>query len=126
MWVRRAAIFVVALPLIQSASIAMRGQGKQTFGQCTVIGSDNLPAGSGGAEALCRAIEVAIASRTSEAGYHVEVKVVSPSRLSATPMVNGRVLPEQKFAVMDRELNPSAFQHFAEALAISVAAADKQ
>jgi hypothetical protein len=35
--------------------------------------------------------------------------------------VNGRILPEQKFAVMDRDLNPQSIERFAQSLAAVVA-----
>ena len=41
-------------------------------------------------------------------------------------VVNGRTLPEQNFAVMDRELNPGAIRRFAESLAGEVAKAAKE
>jgi hypothetical protein len=40
-------------------------------------------------------------------------------------VVNGRTLPEQKFAVMDRDLNPASIQRFAQSLATEVAKAEK-
>jgi hypothetical protein len=55
--------------------------------------------------------------------YRAEVRALSASRLSATLTVNGRVLPEQNFARMDRELDRPAFERFAEALAEQVAKA---
>jgi hypothetical protein len=41
-------------------------------------------------------------------------------------MVNGRKLPEQNFAVMDRDLNPGSIRRFAESLAREVAKAAKE
>jgi hypothetical protein len=38
-------------------------------------------------------------------------------------VVNGRTLPEQKFAVMDRELNSTSIERFADSLADQVAEA---
>ena len=52
-----------------------------------------------------------------------EVRALSASRLSASLTVNGRALPEQNFARMDRELDRPAFERFAEALAEQVAKA---
>jgi hypothetical protein len=45
------------------------------------------------------------------------VKVISPSRLTATMVVKGHKLPEQHFATMDRNLTPGAVRRFARALA---------
>lgn len=96
-----------------------------TVGRCTVIGGENLPAAVGGNEALCTAIERAIASRAPTAHYSAQIKVLPRSRLSATLVVNGRTLPEQKFAVMDRELNPASIQLFADSLAEQLVEAAK-
>jgi hypothetical protein len=41
--------------------------------------------------------------------------------LTASLVVNGRRLPEQKFAVMDRELGESSINRFADAIAAEVA-----
>lgn len=96
-----------------------------TIGHCTIIGGEILPAATGGDQGLCSAIERAIASRAPTARYTVQVKVLPRSRLSATLVVNGRTLPEQKFAVMDRDLNSASIQHFADSLADQVAQAAK-
>jgi hypothetical protein len=41
-------------------------------------------------------------------------------------VVNGQRMPEQNFAVMDRELSPGSIQRFAEALATEVAKVVKE
>jgi len=51
---------------------------------------------------------------------------MSSSRLLAVLVVNGRTLPDQNFAVMDRELSPDSIRRFAQALAIEVAKAAKE
>lgn len=51
---------------------------------------------------------------------------MSSSRLSAVLIVNGRTLPDQNFAVMDRELSPDSIRRFAQALALEVAKAAKE
>jgi hypothetical protein len=55
--------------------------------------------------------------------FTADVKVVSSSMLAANLVVNGRALPEQKFAVMDRELGQSSINRFASSLAAEVAKA---
>lgn len=90
---------------------------------CRVTGEASLPAESGGAAALCAAIEEAVAVRLPHAGASIEVRVLSPFALAATvTMADGRTLPEQKFASNDRALTEGSFRRFAEALATALAA----
>jgi hypothetical protein len=84
------------------------------------LASSKLP-GAGGAQAICTAIERAITSRAPQARVSVEVHVLTPSMLAAAIVVNGRALPERRFAVTDRQLNPSSIQRFAESIATAVA-----
>jgi hypothetical protein len=58
--------------------------------------------------------------------YQAEVKVISGSRLSAALVVNGKALPEQRFAVMDGRLSSGAVERFAQAVASAVAEAAKR
>ena len=74
---------------------------------------------------LCSEIERAISSAAPGVPYRVQIKVLSPSRLTASLVVNGRTLPEQHFAIMDRELNRGAIERFAHLLALEVAKAAK-
>jgi hypothetical protein len=92
---------------------------------CRVVNAEKLPAATGGPAALCDAVEHAVSVQAPGARYTAEVKVVSGSRLATTLTVNGRTLPEQRFAVMDRTLSASSIQHFADALAAEVAKASK-
>lgn len=93
---------------------------------CRVVHSEKLPMTSGGGAAICAAVGKAIATAAPNAHYTAEVRVISPSRLSALLVVEGRALPEQKFAVMDRDLNPASIQRFAQSLAAEVAKASKR
>lgn len=88
---------------------------------CLVVDGDKLPAGSGGAAALCTAIQRAAAATAPGLDFTVEVKVLSSSRLAATLTSHGQRLPEQKFATMDRELTSDSFDRFAAALAAQLA-----
>ena len=88
---------------------------------CRIVDGDKLPDNSGGAAALCSAIERAAAAKAPGVDYTVEVKVLSPSRLAATLTSGGRKLPEQNFATMDRDLNGVSFERFAAALADQLA-----
>ena len=93
--------------------------------RCTVVASEKLPISTGGPQQICETIGRLIGAATPHAAYRIEVKVLSPTRLSATLVVNGRTLPEQKFAIMDRELNRAAIERFAQSLATAVANAAK-
>jgi hypothetical protein len=90
---------------------------------CRVVDGGKLPPASGGAAALCAAIERAMAEHAPGVAVSAEVQVLSSSRLSAVVIANGRTLPAQNFARMDRELDGSAFERFAEALAAEAAKA---
>jgi len=115
-----AAIALVAGALFCGNACAMNAPARQSP-QCRVVDGGKLPAGSGGAAVLCAAIEQAVSARAPGVAYRAEVRALSSSRLSATLTVNGRALPEQNFARMDRELDRPAFERFAEALAEQVA-----
>jgi hypothetical protein len=120
------AAFILALAaVVSSGADAMSTAGERPASKCRVIGSEKLTGNSGNSTTLCAKIERAIAAAAPSEHYTVEVRVLSPSRLSALLTVNGRVLPEQKFAVMDRNLNPQSVQRFAESLAAEVAKAVK-
>ena len=90
---------------------------------CRVVGGEKLPEGAGGTSGICRSIEHAIAAQAPNASYSAEVHVLSRSRLTATLVVNGRTLPLQNFAVMDRGFSASSIEHFANGLAAEVAKA---
>ena len=93
--------------------------------RCQVVGGEKLPAASGGSKAVCAEIERAVAELAPGTHYRADVIVLSKSRLAATLVVNGRTLPEQKFAIMDSDLNAGAIQRFAHSLAAEVAKAAK-
>lgn len=92
---------------------------------CRVTGGEKLPAATGGAKAVCAAVERAVATRAPNARYTAEVKVLTPSRLSTSLVVDGRTLPEQNFAVTDRELGEGSIRRFANSIAAEVAKAAK-
>ncbi|MDQ3144447.1 MAG: hypothetical protein M3Q57_06155 [Pseudomonadota bacterium] len=96
-------------------------------GPCRVIGAAKLPAASGGADALCSAIEHAVSTASPSAGYSVEVQVLSPSSLAATIRTgDGRVLPVQKMAVSDAKLTKGSIERFARAIAMALAQAGER
>lgn len=115
----------VALSGATSSACAMNAPRDTTLG-CSVVGGEQLPAESGGADALCKAIAAAVAERAPGLGYSVEVHVLPQSRLSASVMLkDGRKLADQKFASMDRPLSSGSFQRFAAAIAAEVAKAGR-
>ena len=91
--------------------------------KCSVVGAEKLPAEAGGADALCAAIREALSKQAPKARAVVEVRVLTPSMLAAMLVVDGKALPEQKFAVMDRNLNPRSIERFAQSIANKVAQA---
>lgn len=94
---------------------------------CTVIGGDKLPPQSGGAVALCAAIERAIAERVPGTKVTAEVRVLSASRLRATvKAADGRVLDDQNYASSDRALSRDSFERFASGLAQTLREAVKR
>jgi hypothetical protein len=93
---------------------------------CRVVAAEKLPSGVGESSTICIEVERAIAALAPNVRFSAEIKVLSTSRLVATLVVNGRTLPEQKFAVSDRELNPGSIRRFAHSLAAAVAAADRR
>jgi hypothetical protein len=95
----------------------------QAQGPCRVTGGEKLPAEAGGPDAICAAVQRAVAARTPNLRYSAEIRVLSRSALAAELAANGRKLPEVKFSVSDRELNPRAIGHFAESVATALAQA---
>lgn len=93
---------------------------------CRVVEGEKLLARAGGAQALCAEVGRAIHGAAPKAHYKAEVKVLPRSMLSTSLVVNGRALPDQKFAAMDSELDESAVRRFAEGIATAVADAAKR
>ena len=91
---------------------------------CRVVGGEKLPAESGGADALCKAIADAAAEQAPGMSYSVEVTVLPRSRLSASITTgDGRKLDELGFARMDKPLSSGAFKRFATSIAAELAKA---
>jgi hypothetical protein len=103
----------------------MSAAGKEAQRSCRVVAGEKLLAGAGGADALCAQVKKAIAAAAPKARYAAKVTVMPRSRLSTSLVVNGRALPDQKYAVMDSELGPETIQRFAEGIATAVADAAK-
>ena len=110
-----------ALGCASGSACAMSAAEPQAEG-CRVIGGEKLPAESGGADALCRAIQAAVSEQAPGQGYSVEVRVLGSSRLSAVVTTDdGRKLPEQNFGSMDKVLTSGSFERFATAIATELA-----
>lgn len=105
---------------------ALTAGGHNSQHHCEIANPAKLPAAVGGASFICSEIERAVAAAAPTVRYSASVSVISSSRLSTVLVVNGRTLPDQNFAVMDRELNPESIRHFAEALANEVAKAARE
>ena len=88
---------------------------------CQVVDAGKLPAESGGAAALCAAVERAASERAPGVQFSAEIRVISSSRLAATVTREGRKLPDHNFATMDRDLSSNSFERFAAALAEQLA-----
>src|SRR6476646_10149114 len=114
-------VLICAAAVTPANGRAVSVAGKEAQRSCRVVAGEKLLAGAGGAEALCAQVKKAIATAAPKARYSAEVKVMPRSRLSAALVVNGRALPEQKFALMDSELGPATIQRFAEGIATAVA-----
>lgn len=97
----------------------------QPHQHCRVIAGDKLPTASGGAKAVCDAIEAAVAAKAPKAKFTAEVKVLSPSMLATSIVVNGRALPVHNFAVTDRKLGAGSIKRFASSIAARIAEAAK-
>ena len=119
------ASFAIATALVSaSGSACAMSAPKEAQAGCRVIGGDQLPADSGGADALCKAIASAAAAQAPGLGYSVEVHVLPGSRMSAfVRTADGRKLSDQKFVRMDRPLSTAAFERFATAIAAELAKA---
>jgi hypothetical protein len=112
---------------LASGSACAMSSAEPSSAACRVINGEKLPAESGGADALCRAIAAAIADQAPNVGYTVEVKVLAQSRLSASVTTeDGREIAEQRFARMDGPLSASAFERFARTIASELAKAGKK
>ena len=106
----------------EDAAVSMSGG---PAAHCRVVTGEQFLTGAVSGNIVCSEIERAIAAVAPHARYSAEVKAMPRARLSARLVVNGRTLPEQNFAVMDRELDLGSIRRFAEALAAEVAKAAK-
>src|SRR3954452_12978773 len=111
---------VLACAVLAAASAPAMSAPKD-LGTCRVLQAEKLPAGTGGAEGICSAVQRAITARAPLVRYSAEVRILSKSALAVNIKVEGRKMPEQHYAVMDRNLNSNSIRHFAEAIGDEVA-----
>ena len=91
---------------------------------CRVFGADKLPAASGGTKTLCAAVETAARKQVPGKPFTVDVSVISQWMLSGkVRLKGGRVLPEQKMAMNDKNFDRIALERFASAVVAQVKAA---
>jgi hypothetical protein len=90
---------------------------EQAQGPCRLTAGEKLPPEAGSADAICAAVERAVAARAPNLRYSAEIRVLSRSALAANLETAGRKLPEMRFSVSDRELNPRAIGQFADSVA---------
>ncbi len=113
---------VLAAGLASQGACAVNSPQQAASAQCRVNGGERLPPETGGADALCEAIRQAASAQAPGVGYSVEVQILSPSMLSArVTLADGRTLPEQRHAIMDRALTRSSLQRFADGLGAELA-----
>lgn len=116
------AIAIAAILAAASSGACAMSASQPKAARCHVVGGDRLPPETGGAGALCRAIEKAVSARAPELRYTAAVRVLSASSLAATiKFADGRALPEQRMATMDRALSKASIERFAQAIAAEMA-----
>ena len=112
-----------ALAMLGAAACAMTGA-ESANARCTVVNGDKLPAPSGGATALCRAVERGAVTRGLKYDFKVKVSVGKRSMLMAdVVLADGRRLPTLHFAEMDRAISRDSLNRLGVAIAEHVAAA---
>jgi hypothetical protein len=116
--------FVLAAALASQGACAVNSPPQQAAAQCRVTDAEKLPPEAGGADALCEIIRQGVAAQAPGIAYSVDVQILSPSMLAArVTLADGRTLPEQRHATMDRNLNQSSLQRFANSLGAELAKA---
>lgn len=117
------AVLAGATVLASGSACAMSADGSKSAA-CSVVGGEKLPANSGGADAICKAIADAAAERAPGVAYDVQVTVTGNSRLKASiTTADGQKLPDQNFVRSDRPLTKESFERFANTIAENLAKA---
>jgi hypothetical protein len=107
---------------IAIASVGAADAGDRSDPQCRVAGADALPKSSGGASALCSAVERAVSVNFPGQSHRVEVRVRTHHLEALVTTQNGKVLPTVQFAQFDRAIDGKTFERFASAVADHIAA----
>ena len=118
MW-RKIALFVASIPALGTVSSAEA----RSVRQCRVLAAEKLGQAAVEASAICAEFERALNAAVPGERYRIDVRVVSPARLSASGTVNGRNFPEQNLSSSDRNLTIAAVRRFARAVGEAVKAA---
>lgn len=114
-----ASILILGASLTATQACAVTAPEGQS--SCRVTGAENLPKVAGGADAVCAAVERAVAAQAPNLRYSAEIRVLSRTALAAQLEVNGRKLPELRFSITDRDLNRLAIGRFANSVAAALA-----
>src|SRR6476469_7129927 len=93
---------------------------------CEIVAGQKYLQGPMSGSSVCTEIQRVLAAEAPNVPVRAEITALSTSRLVARLKVNGKALPEHKFAVMDGDLNPAAVQRFARSLALAVQEAVKR
>lgn len=92
--------------------------------ECDVVNGEDLPAASGGAAALCRAIDDGATRRGLDQAFAIRVTVERHSVLAGdVTLADGRRLPDVRVADMDRPISGDMFMRFGLAVADHVGGA---
>ena len=118
-------VLICAAAVVPANARAVSASSSDAQRSCHVVAGEKLLARAGGGEAVCGEVKRAIAAAAPKARYKIAIKVLPRSRLSATLVLDGRTLPEEKFAAMDSDLDPGAIRRFAEGVASAIAEALK-
>ena len=120
-----AIVLICATAVVPANARAVSASKSEQKRSCRVVSGEKLLTRAGGGDAVCGEVKRAIAAAAPKAHYKIEIRVLPRSRLSAALVVNGRTLPEEKFAAMDSELDPGVIHRFAEGFASAIAEASK-
>jgi hypothetical protein len=118
-------LLAIAAAAAPASASAMSAPSQDVHGPCRVIGGEKLPAATGGPTEVCAAFARAIAAHAPKLRYTAEVRVLSKSGLAVKVVANGRTVADQRFSIMDKDLNAASIQRFAETIAAQVAGITK-
>lgn len=110
------ALFAIVLAAAATSACAMTAPATHAA-PCQVVDGAKLPAASGGAQEVCRALERALAARSSAPRFSVRVRVEPRSVLTAdVTLADGRTLPALHMAEMDRPITKDTLDRFGQAI----------